>query len=1064
MIVMERLEKVYRLLKDLPAQYRSAPFWAWNDALKPEELVRQIGDFNDRGIGGFFIHSREGLETEYLSEEWMNCVHSSVTEAGKWGMEAWIYDEDKWPSGSAGGAVSAAHPEEFTAKGLTAELHGITSEKERDSLLDTLSTEGSILGLYQLHMSLDNRESFTSFEVVSADRIKKNYQFPFNILICTMETSGSSEWYNNLAPSDNLNPKAVRCFIDKTHERYKERFQDKFGKSIEGFFTDEPNFCDFFSHFTPGRPWLPWSTVLPDFFMKQRGYSIVSILPFLFFHSKGGGKARYDYWLTLTELFTSSYTRQLYDWCSDNNLRLTGHVLYENDLGYSVRVSGASMPHYRYMHAPGIDILGDQRQEYLTVKQCTSVANQFDRHTILTETYGCTGWDFSFAGQKRVGDWQFIMGVNKRCQHLALYSLSGCRKRDYPPSFNYHTSWWQYDKVLEDYFARLAVCVSTGQVLRDILLIHPMASLWMKSGSTITEDLEHRQMNMGWLDNHILDLNKEGDSYNQLARRLLMSHFDFDFGDELIMKDEGSVEGDRIKIGNHGYKTIIVPSVETIMGSTLVLLESFLKGGGTIFWVRPLPELVEAVYSDRLKRLFENKGLIEVDSYGGLIDLLSKEENRPIQICDEYGVPIDGFLSMVRLVENGRIVTIVNTNGKGFSNIDIHFSTEGALRSFDPLSGKFKDEKVQPIEASPSEGMTLSFAIGPEESRVFFIDESAKPEFGTYSPLYEHPHGVEQVVMSFPYRSNVSLTTENALTLDRCQFSYNGGKTIGNNTWLPETSVWQGQKELREFLKMVPVYYNGAPQRYSWIDKNKQKAVLPVRMKFTFTVEEIPSGDVFVAIEKSRGFNVFCNNISCEITGGFFLDRALVKHRITSLHSGENSLEIEVDYNDSTELENIYIVGEFGVSPDRCLIATPKTLVRGDWTSQGLLHYSGSVRYGYSFPPLDKKWQNSELRLKVGDFAGTLAVIRINENDPFFLFHGESEIALSGIFSENRENNINIEIVGSLRNLLGPLHRAYSSCSRISWEDFRTEEELYSPEYIVQPMGLLGEVKIITES
>ncbi|MBN2626561.1 MAG: hypothetical protein JXA95_07840, partial [Spirochaetales bacterium] len=459
--------------------YRSAPFWAWNDRLDPAELKRQIGEMKEKGMGGFIIHSREGLETEYLSEEWMDCVQASLEEADRLEMEAWIYDEDKWPSGSAGGLVSTVEPGEFTAKAVTAEL---VSSGEYDP--------AAVLAAYSLRLSKEDPGRLEDFRRLASDSPAPTGN---PLLICRVETSGPSEWYNNLAPPDNLNPRSVKCFLDMTHEKYRERFSSYFGKAVRGFFTDEPNFCDFFSHFTPNRPWLPWSSVFLNFFEEKRGYSPLDILPLLFYHGPGEEKGRHDFWLTLTELFQSSYMKQIYQWCDRNDLELTGHVLYENDLGYSVRVCGAAMPHYRYMHAPGIDLLGDCRTEYLTVKQCTSVANQFGRETVFSETYGCTGWEFDFAGQKRVGDWQFVMGVNKRCQHLALYSLSGCRKRDYPPSFNYHNNWWDRNGIMEDYFARLSECVTRGSVKRDILLIHPMGSYWMKSGSTMEEDLNHRQ-------------------------------------------------------------------------------------------------------------------------------------------------------------------------------------------------------------------------------------------------------------------------------------------------------------------------------------------------------------------------------------------------------------------------------------------------------------------------------------------------------------------------------------------------------------------------------------------
>ncbi|MGA9350577.1 MAG: glycoside hydrolase, partial [Anaerolineae bacterium] len=93
--------------KNPPKTFRAAPFWSWNDDLDPEELVRQVGLMDEAGWGGFFMHSRVGLVTPYLSEQWMECVRATVAEAKRRGMGAYLYDEDKWPSGFAGGLVPA---------------------------------------------------------------------------------------------------------------------------------------------------------------------------------------------------------------------------------------------------------------------------------------------------------------------------------------------------------------------------------------------------------------------------------------------------------------------------------------------------------------------------------------------------------------------------------------------------------------------------------------------------------------------------------------------------------------------------------------------------------------------------------------------------------------------------------------------------------------------------------------------------------------------------------------------------------------------------------------------
>ena len=72
--------------KEPEAWYRSFPFWAWNGRLEKEELIRQIRLLKEAGVGGFFIHSRDGLETEYMGPEWMDCVKAAVQEAKRLGM------------------------------------------------------------------------------------------------------------------------------------------------------------------------------------------------------------------------------------------------------------------------------------------------------------------------------------------------------------------------------------------------------------------------------------------------------------------------------------------------------------------------------------------------------------------------------------------------------------------------------------------------------------------------------------------------------------------------------------------------------------------------------------------------------------------------------------------------------------------------------------------------------------------------------------------------------------------------------------------------------------------
>ena len=94
------------LFENPTAEYRGTPFWAWNSLLTKEELCRQIDVFNEMGLGGFHMHVRTGLENEYLSDEYMSLIKACVEKAKDNEMLAWLYDEDRWPSGAAGGIVT----------------------------------------------------------------------------------------------------------------------------------------------------------------------------------------------------------------------------------------------------------------------------------------------------------------------------------------------------------------------------------------------------------------------------------------------------------------------------------------------------------------------------------------------------------------------------------------------------------------------------------------------------------------------------------------------------------------------------------------------------------------------------------------------------------------------------------------------------------------------------------------------------------------------------------------------------------------------------------------------
>lgn len=1029
---MENIENLRSKFRNPPAEFRSAPFWSWNGKLCEKELVRQVRDMNEKGMGGFFMHSREGLETEYMSEEWMSCVKETVRAAKEEGMGAWLYDEDRFPSGAAGGLVPGRGGDAFRSKALMLEI-------TRD-----FTNDGRVLTAFKAVIEKDT--------ILECQRLNLNegYEIDENqtLLVFRREVSGKNEWFNDDAPADNLNPDTVAAFIETTYEAYRKEVGSEFGKTVPGIFTDEPNIADFITVNSEGGVWIPWSDGFAEYFIQKRGYDILDFLPYIFFKGGKSPKARHDYWRTISERFCEAYSKQVGGWCEQNNLAYTGHFFEESHLGSTIRVNGSVMPHYCYQHVPGIDMLLEQTDEYLTVKQCTSVANQYGRNQVLSETYGCTGWDFTFEGQKWIGDWQFVMGVTLRCQHLALYSLKGCRKRDYPPAFSYNTSWWKHNNVVEDYFARLASVISQGEVIRDVLVIHPLSTAWSMMGCN-----PYKSEGWGWWsDTHTIEVNKFGEQFNEFIKSILAAHYDLDLGDETILDEKGRVEGDKIYINLTSYSIVVIPPVKTLFNRTVKLLQEFMNAGGKVIAVEPLVEMIEGSYSDEPGKLYWHSNMLIVKNQREACMVLEEILPRKVSIRNRFMVEAPEFLYMLRDLHDCQILYVVNNDRRKSHDVMVTVSYIGRVEEWDLLTGESKETGVSVIDNK----LNFVSSFGPAGSRLYIIRKDREPKLEDIGFKYLNPHSGRGMHTALGPVSRFTRTMPNALVLDKCCFR------MGEYDWSEEMDVWQAQRKVRDMLGMRQVFYNGLPQRYKWVNESHPKDGAQVDFKFLFNVKEVQESNVYLVVEEAENYTFELNGNCIENSPeGCFLDKNFDKIKLSGIRQGMNELNLSCLYLNRMEVEDCYIIGDFGVDINRNMVKEPETLHFGDWCMQGYLHYCGSMVYHFDLNY--KSGSNEKAVLELGDYKAVTVEIRVNDklagHIPWRAANGLDITA----FLKDGKNKIDIEVVGSLRNFFGPLHQALTAIPGTDYSCFRREEAYYTPDYVVKPYGLMEQVNIYKE-
>ncbi len=403
--------------KNIDKKYRPVPFWSWNEKLNVEESLYQTKIMDEAGMGGYFMHARGGLQTEYMGEEWFENIGACIEECNKRGMHAWAYDEDGWPSGFGGGLVSGKG-EKYWQKYL------------------------------RMQPADDDRSEIPAHRIL---KITDRHCFYYEV---------------NPFYVDTLDPEVTADFINEIYVPYYE----KYGTSFDGYFTDEPQIS---------RSGYPWSWTYVEEYKKAYGENLIEVLECLFLKEGSFEDVRIKFWKLTTELFSKNFMKQIYDWCVERGLGFTGHLVCEESLHSQIYCNGACMPHYEYLTIPGMDWLGRNLRDCLTPHQVASVAAQTGKKQILSETFALCGHNVGHDELKRNYEWMMVRGINLMCQHLEGYSNRGLRKRDYPTAMYNQQPWWDEYKVFNDAMSRVGMILAEGRITFDTLLIHNMTSGWI---------------------------------------------------------------------------------------------------------------------------------------------------------------------------------------------------------------------------------------------------------------------------------------------------------------------------------------------------------------------------------------------------------------------------------------------------------------------------------------------------------------------------------------------------------------------------------------------------------
>lgn len=620
------------------------PFF-WLHGEEEEKLREYMKVIDEANCKAVCVESRP--HPDFCGEKWWKDMDVILDEAKKRNMKVWILDDSHFPTGFANGAAMKVE-DRLRRQNVYTKIFDVKKGQKQMSLnIKKVMSKvpSTLMGKFMAGTDKDSKHVFTDDRLLSisarmegekeprllydekkvdVNKKKMMLQLPEQTekvyVTFLTRNAGIHKSYMNM-----LDEESCRLLIDAVYEPHYAHYKEEFGKTILGFFSDEPelgNGVYFNNNIKMGEDFdFPWSRELEARMQKRLGENWKSLLPLIWDNEADkdlASKVRFAYMDEVTRLVEKCFSKQVGNWCQEHGVEYIGHIIEDNNahartansLGHYFRglsgqhmagiddIGGQVLPYQEDAPAEGIfKMLGGRDGEFyhfMLGKLAGSMAaiQPEKKGRSMCEIFGNYGWGEGPRMEKYLADHFMVQGINHFVPHA--FSPKPYPDKDCPPHFyaNGHNPQYRAFGCVITYMNRICELISGGKPILKTAVLYHADGEW--SGMTMLDQKITRELMEHQIDFHVIpsDVFEENDRYHT------------------EITDQGLV------VNGNCYKTLLIPQSDYIRKEVVDVIEKLQDGGCKVLFVdgepqtlvggSELPEAVKAAVVIHLEQIADS--------------------------------------------------------------------------------------------------------------------------------------------------------------------------------------------------------------------------------------------------------------------------------------------------------------------------------------------------------------------------------------------------------------------------------------------------------------------------